>query len=52
MNSIKTDTDRNRMLGLSNRFGCGDCYDDTKTRSRRASRRRERQAVRKFIRTS
>ena len=36
-----------RMLGLSNRFGCGCCRDDDKKPSRRASRRREKQAWKK-----
>lgn len=46
---MNTDTCKARMLGLSNRFGCGCCRDDAKIPSRRASRRRERQALRKFL---
>lgn len=51
MNSIKTDTDKARMLGKSTRFACGCCSDDDKVPSRRASRRRERQDLRKFLST-
>lgn len=46
---MNTDTNTAKMLGKSNRFGCGCCTDDAKRPSRRASRRRERQAVRKFL---
>lgn len=42
-----------RMVGRLNRFGCGCCRTDSnKDRERRANKRRERQAARKFIRTS
>lgn len=39
-----------RMIGRLNRFGCGCCRtDENRHREKRANKRRERQAVRKFI---
>ena len=44
-----TDTNKARMIGRCGIFACGCCHSDTAKRERRASKRRERQALRKFL---
>ena len=48
---MKTNTDTNKspMLGKVNHGGCRCCQDNTKVPAKRAQKRRERQAVRKFL---
>lgn len=38
-----------KMIGKTTKFACGCCFDDTKVRSKRAAKRREKQAWKKSV---